>query len=62
MLLYAGGAATEEQANNGKGYARQTSAEPRQTRILFAPNPDGETNGQAPPFDLTSVPMRRTIT
>ena len=62
MLLYVGGAATEEQVNNGKGYARQTSAEPRQTRILFAPNPDGEINGQAPLSDSTSVAVRRTIT
>ena len=62
MLLDVGRAATEEQGNNGKRYARQTSAEPRQTRILCAPNPTGETNGQAPSFDSTSVPMRRTIT
>ena len=62
MLLYVGFAATEEQWNNGKRYARQTSAEPRQTRILYAPNPTGETNGQAPPSESTSVPVRRTIT
>ena len=41
MLLYVGRAATEEQGNNGKRYARQTSAKPRQTRILSAPNPEG---------------------
>ena len=62
MLLYVGRAATEEQENNGKRYARQTSAKPRQTRILFAPIPRGEMNGQAPPSDSTSVPVRRTIT
>ena len=55
MLLYVGRAATEEQVNNGRRYARQTSAEPRQTRILYGPNPGGEINGQAPPSDSTSV-------
>lgn len=41
MLLYVGRAATEEQENNGKRYARQTSAKPRQPRILYAHNPEG---------------------
>ena len=62
MLLYVGFAATEEQVNNGRRYARQTSAEPRQTRILYAPNPGGEINGHAPLSDSTSVAVRRTIT
>ena len=61
MLLYVGRAATEEQVNNGSRYARQTSAGPRQTRILYAPIPGGEMNGQAPPFDSTTVPVRRAI-
>ena len=55
MLLYVGKAVTEERVNNGIRYARQTSAEPRQTRILYAPNPGGEINGQAPLSDSTSV-------
>ena len=62
MLLYVGRAATEEQVNNGRRYARQSRQKPPQTRILYAPNPGGETNGQAPSFGSTSVPMRRTIT
>lgn len=62
MLLYVGKAVTEEQFNNGIRYARQTSAEPRQTRILYAPNPGGETNGQAPSSDSTSVAVPRAIT
>ena len=62
MLLYVGRAATEELVNNGIRYARQSRQKPPQTRILYAPNPGGETNGQAPPSDSTSVPVRRTIT
>ena len=61
-LLYVGRAATEEQANNGKGYARQSRQKPPRTRIQFAPIPGGEINGQAPLSDSTSVAMRRTIT
>ena len=62
MLLYVGRAATEEQVNNGRRYARQSRQKPPQTRILYAPNPGGEMNGQAPPFDSTSVAVPRAIT
>ena len=55
MLLYVGGAAAEEQDNNGRRYARQSRLTPPQTRILYAPNPGGEINGQAPPFDSPAV-------
>ena len=55
MLLYVGRAATEEQVNNGRRYARQSRQKPPQTRILYAPNPGGEINGQAPPFDSPAV-------
>ena len=41
MLLYVGEAAAEEQGNNGRRYARQSRQKPPQTRILFAPNPEG---------------------
>ena len=62
MLLYVGRAATEEQVNNGRRYARQSRQKPPQTRILYAPNPGGETNGQAPSSDSTSVAVPRAIT
>ena len=61
MLLDVGEAVTEEQGEYGMRYARQSRQKPPQTRILCAPNPTGEKNGQAPPSDSTSVPMRRTI-
>lgn len=41
MLLYVGGAAAEEQDNNGRRYARQSRLTPPQTRILYAPTPEG---------------------
>ena len=62
MLLDAGVAATEEQGLNGKRYARQSRLTPPQTRILYAPIPGGEINGQAPPSGSTSVAVRRAIT
>ena len=62
MLLYVGGAAAEEQDNNGKGYARQSRLTPPQTRILYAPIPGGEINGQAPPSESTSVAVPRDLT
>ena len=54
-LLYVGGAAAEEPDNKGKRYARQSRQKPPQTRILYAPNPGGEINGQAPSFEEPSV-------
>ena len=62
MLLYVGRAATEELVNNGRRYARQSQQKPPQTRILYAPNPGGEINGQAPPSDSTSVAVPRDLT
>ena len=62
MLLYVGGAAAEEQDNNGKGYARQSRQKPPQTRILFAPIPGRVINGQAPHFESTSVAVPRDLT
>ena len=62
MLLSVGRAAAEEQDNNGKGYARQSRLTPPQTRILYAPIPGGEINGQAPPSESTSVAVPRDLT
>ena len=61
VLLYVGFAATEEQGNNGKRYARQSRQKPPQTRILYAPNPTGETNGQAPTLEETIVQAGRNL-
>ena len=55
MLLYVGRAATEEQVNNGRRYARQSRQKPPQTLIRLCPRPRGEMNGQAPPFDSPAV-------
>lgn len=54
-LLYVGGAAAEEPDNKGKRYARQSRQKTPQTRIQYAPNPDGEINGQAPSFVAPAV-------
>ena len=62
MLFYVGGAAAEEQGNNGRRYARQSRQKPPQTRILFAPIPGGEINGQAPHSESTSVAVPRDLT
>ena len=62
MLLYVGGAAAEEQDNNGRRYARQSRLTPPQTRILYAPIPGGVINGQAPPSESTSVAVHRDLT
>lgn len=64
-LLYAGRAVKEEPqaagaANKGIWYARQSRQKPPQTRILYAPNPGGEINGQAPLFVAPAV--RRAAT
>ena len=62
MLLDVGGAATEEQGNNGRRYARQSRLTPPQTRILYAPIPGGVINGQAPHSESTSVAVPRDLT
>ena len=62
MLLYVGGAAAEEQGNNGRRYARQSRQKPPQTRILYAPIPGGVINGQAPHSESTSVAVPRDLT
>ena len=62
MLLYIGGAAAEEQGNKGRRYARQSRLTPPQTRILYAPIPGGEINGQAPHSESTSVAVPRDLT
>lgn len=41
MLFYVGFAATEEQGEYGKRYARQSRQKPPQTRIPCAPTPQG---------------------
>ena len=61
-LLYVGRAAAEEPDDNGKRYARQSRQKPPQTRILFAPIPGGEVNGQAPHSESTSVAVPRDLT
>ena len=55
MLHESGFAVIVEQVNNVERYARQSRQKPTQTRILYAPNPGGEINGQAPPFDSPAV-------
>lgn len=62
MLHEAGFAVIVEQGNNGKGYARQSRLTPPQTRILYAPIPTGEMNGQAPLSDSTSVRCAAPLT
>ena len=62
MLLDVGAAATEEQGQYGKRYAVSSRASPSAHCIHFCPQPRGEMNGQAPPSDSTTLPMRRAIT
>ena len=61
-LLYVGGAAAEEPDDNEKRYAVSSRASPSAHCILFAPNPTGEMNGQAPTFEEPSVQRIRAIT